>query len=105
MLAAAGLKWSVYGTSSGFHLFMNPQNRDITPHGFDPFTVSMEELKAQPGHLNGRMRLALLANGVDMNPRLGGFTSAPHQAADVTACVDAWKEALRMLAAENELPV
>ncbi len=104
VLAEAGLKWAVYGTSSGFHLFMNPQHRDLTPHGFDPHSVSMEELKMQPARLNGRMRLALLVNGVDMNPRLGGFTSATHQAADVAVCADAWKQALAMLAAENELP-
>jgi glutamate-1-semialdehyde 2,1-aminomutase len=105
VLAEAKLKWAVYGTSSGFHLFMNPQNRDITPHSFDPYAVGMEELKTQSAQINGRMRLALLVNGVDVNPRLGGFTSVTHEASDVAACVDAWKEALAMLAAENELPV
>lgn len=104
VLAEAGLKWAVYGTSSGFHLFMNPEGRDITPHSFDPYACSMEELKAQPAQVNGRMRLALLANGVDTNPRLGGLTSCTHTERDVAETVAAWREALRMLRAENELP-
>ena len=103
-LASAGVKWSVYGTSSGFHLFMNPQNRDITPHGFDPYAASMEELKTQDSRLNNRMRLAMLVGGVDLNPRLGGFTSSTHTAQDVADTVAAFAEALRMLKSEGELP-
>jgi glutamate-1-semialdehyde aminotransferase len=64
----------------------------------------MEELKAQPGQINGRMRLALLANGVDTNPRLGGLLSCTHTDQDVAETVAAWREALRMLRAEGELP-
>lgn len=104
VLAEAGLKWSVYGTYSGFHLFVNPERRDITPHGFDPYACSMEELKAQPAQLNNRMRLALLANGVDTNPRLGGLLSSTHTDTDVAETVAAWREALAMLKAEGELP-
>ena len=103
VLAEAGVKWSVYGTSSGFHLFMNPQNRDITPHGFDPYAASMEELKTQDSRLNNRMRLAMLVGGVDLNPRLGGFTSSTHTAQDVTDTVSAFRESIRMLKAEGEL--
>lgn len=104
VLAEADLKWSVYGTSSGFHLFVNPERRDITPHGFDPYACSMEELKAQPAQLNNRLRLALLANGVDTNPRLGGLLSSTHTDSDVAETVAAWREALAMLKAEGELP-
>ena len=104
VLAEAGVKWSVYGTSSGFHLFMNPQNRDITPHGFDPYAASMEELKTQDSRLNNRMRLAMLVGGVDLNPRLGGFTSSTHTAQDVADTIAAFTEALRMLKTEGELP-
>ena len=49
------------------------------------------------------MRLALLVNGVDPNPRLGGFTSSTHSAADIAAIVAAYREAIRMLRTENEL--
>ncbi len=102
-LTKAGVAWSVYGTSSGFHLFMNPDNRAVTPHGFDPATAGFDELKNQDARLNNRMRLAMLVNGVDLNPRLGGFASATHTAADVAATVAAFSEALAMLKAEGEL--
>jgi len=104
VLAEAGLKWAVYGTYSGFHLFVNPKGRDITPHGFDPYACEMEELKSQPPKLNQRMRLALLLNGVDTNPRLGGLVSSAHSAQDVADTLVAWREALKMLKAEGELP-
>lgn len=103
VLAEAGLPWAVYGESSGFHLFMNPQRRDITPDRFDPFQCGMEELKTQPAQLNNRLRLALLANGVDTNPRLGGLLSCTHTEADVAETVAAWREALALLRAEGEL--
>jgi glutamate-1-semialdehyde 2,1-aminomutase len=105
VLAEAKLPWAVYGTSSGYHVFTNPRGRaGISPHNFDPSACDMEELKNQPPRLNNRMRLALLANGIDVNPRLGGFTSAAHTAADIAETVAAWREAIAMLRAENELP-
>jgi glutamate-1-semialdehyde 2,1-aminomutase len=104
VLTAERLPWAVYGTSSGFHLFMNPEGRAVTPATFDPFACSFDELKNQPARLVGRMRLAMLVNGVDLNPRLGGFTSITHQASDVADTVAAFREAIRMLRAEHELP-
>jgi glutamate-1-semialdehyde 2,1-aminomutase len=98
------LPWAVYGTTSGFHLFMNPKGRPITAETFDPFAADFEEMKNQPARLVGRMRLAMLVNGVDLNPRLGGFTSSTHQASDIADAVAAFREAIRMLRAENELP-
>jgi glutamate-1-semialdehyde 2,1-aminomutase len=104
VLAEAGLKWAVYGTSSGFHLFTNPAGRDIAPHSFDPMAASMDELKNQPAQLNNRLRLAMLVHGVDLNPRLGGFTSVTHTAADVAETVAAFRAAIAMVRAEGELP-
>ena len=92
------------GTTSGFHMFMNPKGRAIDPKTFDPFEASFEELKSPPQHTINRMRLALLVNGVDLNPRLGGFTSCTHTTADVDETVTAFKTSLHMLRAEGELP-
>ena len=68
-------------------------------------------MPAAPGRLKGgdkiligRLRLALLVNGVDVNQRLGGFTSATHTSADIAETVAAWREAIRLLRAENALP-
>ncbi len=105
MLAAADLPWAVYGTSSGFHLFTNPNRRDgVHPDRFDPHACSPGELKGGDKILIGRLRLALLVNGVDVNQRLGGFTSATHTSADIAETVAAWREAIRLLRAENALP-
>ncbi len=104
VLAAEKVNWAVYGTTSGFHMFLNPKNRAIDPSKFDPFAATFEELKNPPQHTINRMRLAMLVNGVDLNPRLGGFTSCTHTSADVAETVAAFKESIRMLRAENELP-
>ncbi len=104
VLTAEKMPWAVYGTTSGFHLFLNPKNRPITPASFDPFEASFDELKSPPTHVVNRMRLAMLVNGVDLNPRLGGFTSCTHTAQDVTDTVNAFRESIRMLKAEGELP-
>ena len=104
LLTAERVPWAVYGTTSGFHLFMNPKNHPITPADFDPLTAGFEELKSPPQHTINRMRLAMLVHGVDLNPRLGGFTSCTHTTADIDATVAAFRESLHMLRAENELP-
>jgi glutamate-1-semialdehyde 2,1-aminomutase len=105
VLAAELLPWAVYGTSSGFHLFTNPGRREgVRPEGFDPHRYSLEELKGGDKTLVGRLRLALLVNGVDVNQRLGGFTSATHSTSDIAETVAAWRVAIGMLRAENELP-
>ena len=105
VLAQERLPWAAYGTSSGFHLFTNPNRRaDIRPDAFDPHACSMEELKGGDKGLTNRMRLALLVHGVDANPRLGGFTSCTHTSTDVADAVAAYREAIRMLRAEHELP-
>ncbi len=105
VLTAEQLPWAAYGTSSGFHLFTNPKQRaGIRPDSFDPHACAIEELKGGDPVLVRRLRLALLVNGVDPNPRLGGFTSTTHTGADIADTVAAYREAIRMLRAENELP-
>jgi glutamate-1-semialdehyde 2,1-aminomutase len=103
VLEAERVPWAVYGTFSGFHLFMNAAGRDIRPTQFDPSAWPIEALKNQPAHLAARMRLALLVQGIDGNGRLGGFLSATHTQSDVDETVAGWREAIWMLRAENEL--
>ncbi|MBV9248931.1 MAG: aminotransferase class III-fold pyridoxal phosphate-dependent enzyme, partial [Acetobacteraceae bacterium] len=96
--------WAIYGTYSGFHTFMNTQGRALRPSRFDPTKFGMEELKAQPKTLVNRMRLALLVHGVDVGSRIGGFLSATHTADDIEHTVDAFRQSVRMLKQEGELP-
>ena len=104
VLAAQGLRWAVYGSSSGFHTFLNPGGLPIEPQAFEPADRDWRTLKAQPEALARKLRLAMLVNGVDLNPRLGGFLSATHEPQDIDHTVAAFAEALRMVRAEGELP-
>jgi glutamate-1-semialdehyde 2,1-aminomutase len=104
VLAEARVPWSVYGTYSGFHLFVNPSGLEIGPYSFDPTKVPLEDLKIQPKGLVNKLRLAMLVNGVDLNPRGGGLVSCTHTAADVANTAQALREALRMMKLEGELP-
>ncbi len=103
VLVEAGLPWAVYGTSSGFHLFVNARGGAITPQRFDPAAVPREELTDQPKRLLGRLRLALLLEGVDVNGRIGGFISATHGQAEIEHTARAFRSALALLRAEGEL--
>jgi glutamate-1-semialdehyde 2,1-aminomutase len=104
VLAEARVPWAVHGTFSGFHFFLNPKQRAIDPLRFDPMTLEYKELLSNPPALARLMRLALLANGVDVNGRIGGFTSAAHGPAEVEETARALRQSLRMLRAEGELP-
>ena len=102
VIAAEGLPWAVYGTSSGFHLFLNPEGVPVQPGTFDGTGIDYHHLKAPIGELGRKLRLAMLVQGVDLNPRLGGLLSSAHSAEDVAQTVDAFREAVRMVRAEGE---
>jgi glutamate-1-semialdehyde 2,1-aminomutase len=103
VLAEEGVPWAVYGTSSGFHLFMNPRGRPMDQARFDAHDIGFTELKTMPEALVHKLRLALLAQGVDVNSRIGGFLSATHGPAEVADTRDAFRAALRMLRQEAEI--
>jgi glutamate-1-semialdehyde 2,1-aminomutase len=104
VLADAHVPWAVYGTYSGFHLFVNPSGLDVGPYSFDPAKIPLEDMKNQPKSLVNKLRLAMLVNGVDLNPRGGGLLSCTHTADDVANTTAAFREAVRMLKQEGELP-
>lgn len=104
VLEAERVPWAAYGTYSGFHLFFNPNHRSLQPRQFDAAQCSMAELKTQPKELVNRLRLALLVNGVDVGGRIGGFLSCTHTAEDVAETARAFRESIRMLRQDGELP-
>jgi glutamate-1-semialdehyde 2,1-aminomutase len=103
VLAAEKVAWAVYGTYSGFHLFVNPSRLDIGPYTFDPTKATLEDLKNQPKALVNKLRLAMLVNGVDLNPRGGGLLSCTRPAADIEETTEAFRQSIRMLRQEGEL--
>ena len=103
VIAAEGLPWAAYGTSSGFHVFLNPNGIAVDPMTFDAGAVDFHELKAKTGELGRKLRLAMLVQGVDLNSRLGGLLSSAHTLEDVETAVEGFREAVRMVRAEGEL--
>ena len=104
VLAEERVPWAVYGTYSGFHLFVNPSGLDVGPYSFDPEKIPLEDMKNQPKSLINKLRLAMLINGVDLNPRGGGLLSCTHTADDVANTAAAFRDAICMLKQEGELP-
>ena len=51
----------------------------------------------------GKLRIAMLNNGVDLKGSRGGLTSAAHTQADVDLTLDAWRKSLRALKEEGAL--
>lgn len=103
VLSEAGVPWAVYGTFSGFHLFLNPEGKRVDPRDFDPYAHSMAELKGGDARLASRLRVALLVHGIDTNGRIGGFTSATHTDDDVAEAAAGFAGAIAMLRAEGEI--
>lgn len=105
VLARQGLAWAFHGQTSGFHLFTNPARREIDPLSFEPLGIPRQELStAFDARAAGRLRLAMLNRGVDLNPRLGGLLSAAHSDADLDETVGAFGDALASARSEGLLP-
>ena len=100
---ATGSPFAAYGTFSGFHIFLNPENRAIDPTAFDPASVPVGELKAAPRTLVERLRIALLVNGVDIGSAPGGYVSAAHTDEDMARTLAAFEAAIARLAEEPDL--
>jgi glutamate-1-semialdehyde 2,1-aminomutase len=103
VLGRAALPWAVYGTFSGFHIFVNPKQRPMDRDNFDPLTCPFAELKGIPQRLAHRLRLAMLINGVDITGWPGGLISCAHTADDVAATAAAFAEAIRMMRQDGEI--
>ncbi|GHD58126.1 aspartate aminotransferase family protein [Thalassobaculum fulvum] len=89
--------WAFYGNFSLFHLFVQADRPVADPFAFDPLSLSATRMKDRPKELIRRLRLAMLVNGVDLNPMCGGLLSATHTEADIDATAAAFAEALAML--------
>ncbi|MBV8913973.1 MAG: aspartate aminotransferase family protein, partial [Acetobacteraceae bacterium] len=90
--------WTAYGSYSGLHIYLH-----ANAAGFDPYAMGFERLKAPPGPLGNKLRLALLVHGVDISGSLSGFTSVTHGEQDIADTAEAFRGAIRMLRAEGEL--
>ena len=95
--------WAVYGEHSFFHIHSNPRGDAVRPTAFDAGTITLDTLKGRNEAMLGKLRLAMLNNGVDLKGWRGGITSAAHTQADVDLTLAAWRKSLRALQEEGAL--
>ena len=63
--------------------------------------IEWREIKQNPPGVSDKLRLAMLINGVDITGWPGGTISAAHNEANLDQTVEAFRESLRMLRAEE----
>jgi glutamate-1-semialdehyde 2,1-aminomutase len=98
------IAWGVYGEASAFLIFQNPRAMKIDPASFDPLQLGFAGLKgARNPDLAYRLRIAMLANGVDIMGAPGGLVSATHGPEEVAQTLEAFRTAVRWLKAEGDI--
>ena len=103
VLEDEGVPWAIYGVHSFFNIYSNPQGHAIRPTTFDAGTITADSLKGRNEAMLGKLRIAMLNNGVDLKGWRGGILSAAHTQADVDFTVDAWRKSLRAMKEEGLL--
>jgi glutamate-1-semialdehyde 2,1-aminomutase len=104
ILSDEAVAWGVYGEASAFHIFQNPGGLAIDPMQFDPQPLGFKGLKqARDAEQAQRLRLAMLANGVDIMGAPGGLVSAVHGPDEVGQTLEAFRTAVRALKEEGEI--
>jgi len=104
VLVEEGAPWGVYGEASSFHIFPNPGGLKIDPATFDPRKHGFKVLKGnRDGALIGKIRMALMNEGVDIMPSPGGLVSSVHDGTDVDHTAEGLRRAVRALKAEREV--
>jgi glutamate-1-semialdehyde 2,1-aminomutase len=104
VLVEEGVPWGVYGDASAFHIFPNPGGLPVDPASFDPQKFGFKVLKgARDGALVGKLRMALMNEGVDIMPSPGGLVSSVHDGTDIDRTAEGLRRAVRALRAEREI--
>ena len=104
ILSEEDVPWGIYGDASAFLIFQNPKGLDIDPQTFDPLRHGFRELKAvRDANLSYRLRIAMLANGVDIMGAPGGLVSAVHGPDEVARTLDAFRVSVRWMKAEGDI--
>ena len=97
-----GIAWAAYGHASGFHIFTNPFGRKIDPRTFDASSITAAELGARHPRLINDLRLALLANRVDINGWPGGLVGSAHDASAIEEVLQGFSASLKALAKRTD---
>ncbi len=97
VLAEEDVPWAVYGQSSAFHIFLNPDGMAVDPERFDPMLLTPQALTQKSEIINRALRLAMLVNGVDLAGWPGGMLSGSHGPDEIDQTADALRASLRLL--------
>lgn len=104
VLRDADVKWAVYGSFSGFHIFTNPQKLEISGEGINACQYDYRVFKSPPARsLLMKLRMGMMIHGVELFSWPGGPTSSAHSDDDLRQTADALRQTLRMLRAEGEI--
>ncbi len=96
-----GVNWLVYGEFSGFHIFANHENRDITIEDIYSNRVHYTILKGgTPPAVIFKIRAGLIVGGVDVVAWPGGWVSGVHSAEDIEETAAAFRQLLVMVKEE-----
>jgi glutamate-1-semialdehyde 2,1-aminomutase len=101
VLVREGVPWAVYGQHSLFHVFTNPDGLPLDPISFDPLAAGFDRLKRRKNAaLANELRLAMLIAGVDIMGAPGGTVSAVHGEREIEHTVEAFRQAVRLIAGQ-----
>ncbi len=104
ILVEEQVAWGVYGEASAFLIFQNPSRLPLDPATFDPLRLGFAGLKGTRNpDLTYRLRVALLANGVDIMGAPGGLVSATHGEREVAHTLEAFRTAVRWMKSEGDI--
>jgi glutamate-1-semialdehyde 2,1-aminomutase len=104
ILAEEQIPWGIYGDASSFLIFQNSSRLPIDPATFDARRLDFKALKgARNPDLAYRLRIAMLANGVDIMGAPGGLVSATHGAEEVGRTLEAFRTSVRWMKAEGDV--
>jgi glutamate-1-semialdehyde 2,1-aminomutase len=104
VLQDENVPWVVYGTFSGFHIFTDPERLRPKPADIEAGKLDYRTFKTPPPRsLAIKLRLGMLAHGVEIFAWLGGPTSAVHNDEDLSRTADALRRTVRKLREEGEI--
>jgi len=104
ILVEEDVPWGIYGDASAFLIFQNPGGLKIDPKSFDPLQLGFKGIKGvRNANLSHRLRIAMLANGVDIMGAPGGLVSASHRPSEVARTLDAFRTSVRWMKAEGDI--
>ena len=104
ILIEEDVAWGVYGEASTFLIHQNPARLPLDPATFDAGALGFKGLKGTRNVEQAyRLRLALIANGVDIMGAPGGLVSALHGPEEIARTLEAFRTAVRWMKDDGDI--